>query len=122
MSQDFLIQFFHESSFSKPLKIHEDHFKFFSKFTEIFVSRFITGINDTINFPTGTAGVVDTGGKFGEEGGPQIRSANSKSANLQTYKTCNFCVPSASVAICVFFLLFFFKSVIYVINTTRLSR
>jgi hypothetical protein len=76
--------------------------KFFKKLTEIFASRYITGINDTVNFPTGTAGVVDTGGKFGEEGGPQISSANSKSANLQTYKTCNFCGPSTSVAICGF--------------------
>jgi hypothetical protein len=42
-------------------------------------SRYITYIKDTINFPTGTAGVVDTGGKFGVDGGPQISSANSNS-------------------------------------------
>jgi hypothetical protein len=55
----------------------------FQKFAEIFALRYITSINDTVNFTTGTAGVVDTGGKFGEEGGPQISSANSKSADLQ---------------------------------------
>ncbi len=42
-------------------------------------SRYITYIKDTINFPTGTAGLVDTGGKFGVDGGPQISSANSNS-------------------------------------------
>jgi hypothetical protein len=76
-------------------------FKFFPKICgDIRKSRYTTGINDTVNFPAGTAGVVDTGGKFEEEGGSQISSANSKSVNLQTYKICNICGPSVSVAIC----------------------
>jgi hypothetical protein len=102
VSQDFLLQvFFHESSFPKPLRIKLGPFQFFSKICgDIRKSRYTTSINHNINFPTGTAGVVDTSGKFAEVGGPQISSANSKSANLQTYKICNICGPSASVAIC----------------------
>jgi hypothetical protein len=102
VSQDFLLQvFFHESSFPKPLRINLGPFHFFSKIPrDICKSRYTTSINDTVNFPTGTAGVVDTGGKFAEVGGPQISSANGKSVNLQTYKICNICGPSVSVAIC----------------------
>jgi hypothetical protein len=37
-----------------------------------------------VNFPTDTASVIDTGGKFTEVGCPQISSANrNKFANLQ---------------------------------------
>jgi hypothetical protein len=91
VSQDFLLQvFFHESSFPKPLRIKLGPFQFFSKISrDIRKSRYTTSINDTVNFPTGAAGVVDTGGKFAEVGGPQLSSANSKSMNLQTYKICN---------------------------------
>ena len=101
VSQDFLLQvFFHESSFPKPLRIKLGPFQFFSTIPrDICKSRYTTSINDTVNFPTGTAGVVDTGGKFAQVGGPQISSANSKSVNLQTYKICYICRPSACGAI-----------------------
>ncbi len=97
VSQDFLLQvFFHESSFPKPLRIKLGPFQFFSKIPrDILKSRYTTSFNDTVNFSTGTAGVVDTGGKFAQVGGPQISSANSKSVNLQTYKICNICRRSA---------------------------
>jgi hypothetical protein len=100
VSQDFLLQvFFHESSFPKPLRIKLGPFK--CKIPrDIRKPKYTTSINDTVNFPISTAGVVDTGGKFAEVGGPQISSANSKSVNLQTYKICNICGRSASVAIC----------------------
>jgi hypothetical protein len=94
----FVSGFFHESSSPKPLKITVGPFQIFWKIRrDIGKSKYINGINDTVNFPTGTAGVVDTGGKFGEEDSPQLRSAN-----LQTYKICSVCKPSASVAICRF--------------------
>jgi hypothetical protein len=39
-----------------------------------------------VNFPTGIAGVIDTGGKFTEVGGPQISSTNrNKFADLQKF-------------------------------------
>ncbi len=91
----FCFRFFHESSFPKPLRIKLGPFLFFSK-----IPKDIRSINDTVNFPTSTAGVVDTGGKFAEVGGPQISSANSISVNLKTYKICNISGRSASVAIC----------------------
>jgi hypothetical protein len=68
VSQDFLLQvFFHESSFPKPLRIKLGPFQYFSKIpSDIRKSRYITSINDTVNFPTGSAGVVDIGGKFAD--------------------------------------------------------
>jgi hypothetical protein len=38
-----------------------------------------------VNFPTGTAGVVDTGGQFAEVGGPQI-------ANPHISEICGFAI------------------------------
>jgi hypothetical protein len=58
--------FFHELSSPKPLKITSGPFKFFRKFTEIFASQGAPLVSTTpaANFATGTAGVVDTRGKF----------------------------------------------------------
>jgi hypothetical protein len=99
----FATGFFHESSSPMTLKITLRPLQKISKVCrDICKSRYTTGINDTVNFPAGTPGGVDTCGKFGEEGAPQISSANSKSANLQTFKICNVCGPSTSVAICAF--------------------
>jgi hypothetical protein len=71
--------FIHESAFPKPLRIKLGPFQFFSKIPrDICKSRYTASTNDTVNFPTGTAGVVDTGGKFAEVRGPQISSANSR--------------------------------------------
>ncbi len=77
MSQDFLLQvFFHESSSPQLLKIKlGGHFKFFSKIHgEICKTRCTTDIKTpvanlqqvsmTTVVNSGTAGVVDTGGKF----------------------------------------------------------
>jgi hypothetical protein len=65
VSRDFLLQvFFHESSSPKPLKVTLGSLQLLQKFAEIFASQ---GANLqpvlTTNFATGTAGVVDTGGK-----------------------------------------------------------
>ncbi len=61
VSQDFLLQVY---LMNHLLPIRRDIRK----------SKYINSINDNVNFfPTGTAGVVDTGGKFGEEDGPQMR-------------------------------------------------
>jgi hypothetical protein len=66
VSQDFLLQvFFHESYSSKPLKITLELFQIFVENSQdICKSRCPTGINNTGGkFATGTAGVVDIGGK-----------------------------------------------------------
>jgi hypothetical protein len=55
-----------------------------------------------LNFPTGTACAVDSGGKFTEVGGPQISSASCKYEHLRTCKICYFYGHSANVAICGF--------------------
>jgi hypothetical protein len=52
--------FFHESFYPKPLKISLRSFRIFRKFPEIFQSQ---GAPPVANFATGSAGVVDTGGK-----------------------------------------------------------
>jgi hypothetical protein len=58
--------FFHESSSPKPLKITLRSFRIFSKILrDICKSRCTTGVNNICgNFANGTAGAVDTGGKF----------------------------------------------------------
>ncbi len=56
---------------------------------------FLLGDIRKLRYPTG---INNTGGKFAEVGGPQITSANRKSANLRAYKICYICEPSASVA------------------------
>jgi hypothetical protein len=70
-------------------------------------SRYTTGINNTdgkfaagVNYTNGkfSTGINNTSGKFAEVGGPQISFANPKTTNLQAYKICYICEPSASVA------------------------
>ncbi len=80
VSWDFLLQIFLLIIFPQAPQKNIRTLTIFLKISrDIRKSRYITDIKDTINFPTGTAGVVDTGGKFGVDGGPQISSANSNS-------------------------------------------
>jgi hypothetical protein len=69
VSRDFLLQvfsgFFHEYSFSKPLKIRLGSFQIFPKilFGDICKSRYTTGINDTdVKFAAGVKSAA--GAKF----------------------------------------------------------
>ncbi len=57
--------FFHETSTPEPLKIMSGLFRIFSKFAKIFTSQSAPPVSTTpaVIFATGTAGVVDTGGK-----------------------------------------------------------
>jgi hypothetical protein len=52
VSQDFLLQVFHESSSPEPLKIALGQFQIFLKNRgDICKSRYTIGLNDTVNFP-----------------------------------------------------------------------
>jgi hypothetical protein len=80
VSQDLLLQvffiFFHESSFSKPLKIRLGSFQTFSKNSsqgnlQVKVHHWYQRHRWQI-----CIGINNIGGKFAEEGAPQISSAN----------------------------------------------
>jgi hypothetical protein len=84
--------FFHESSFSKPLKIRLGSFQNFKKNSARRYLRYTTGINDTngkfaacVNYTGGKfdTGINNTSGKFEnlQICSLQISSANRKSAN-----------------------------------------
>jgi hypothetical protein len=92
VSQDFFASgFFHESSFSKPLKIR---FRVISNFFKklclgIFASQGTPLVQHRWETCTG---INKTGGKFAEEGSPQISSANPQICGLTKF------VKFASVA------------------------
>ncbi len=85
--------FFHESSSPKPLKITLGSFKSFWKIHgDIRKSRCTTGVNDIGgNFANGTAGVVDTGGKFAtgvnDTGGKFATGVNETGGKLPLVST-----------------------------------
>jgi hypothetical protein len=67
VSRDFLLQVSSVNHLPpSPRKEHYGHFEFFRKFVEIFASEGALPVSMTpaANFATGTAGVVDTRGKF----------------------------------------------------------
>jgi len=87
VSQDFFASgFFHESSFSKPLKIR---FRVISNFFKklclgIFASQGTPLVQHRWETCTG---INKTGGKFAEEGSPQISSANPQICGLTKFVT-----------------------------------
>jgi hypothetical protein len=67
VSRDFLLLVCFMKQFPpSPRVFHLDHFKFFRKFAEIFVTQGAPPVSTTpvANFSTIFASVVDTGGKF----------------------------------------------------------
>jgi hypothetical protein len=96
VSQDFLLHgFFHESYFSKPLKIRLGSFQTFSKLCSgIFASQGTPLVQQhrweichrcRLHRWQICTGINNTGGKFAEEGGPQISSTNLQICGLTKF-------------------------------------
>jgi hypothetical protein len=88
----FASDFFHESSFSKPLKIRLGSFQTFSKNSarDIRKSRYTTGINDTDGeFATG---IVYTGGKFAQVSTTLVANLQRRAVHKQVPQIPQICV------------------------------
>ena len=94
MSRDFsLLVFFINQFPPSPRVSHEDRFKFFRKFAEIFASQGAPPVSTTpaANFATSSPCVVDTGGKFAtgvnDTGGKFAAGVNDAGGKLPPVST-----------------------------------